>query len=228
MSIYNINWIRRQILLLIHSIYIHMHSHSLSVHSAHDNLGFFYSRYSKPESIEDESKKGTETDKCTNQQLWYHKVGTKQEDDIFLIDAQTLGNENWMIGAGMTWCGKWLEIYISLDCDPVNRLYLMDISDPKVYSDTALFQKSMIRLVDNFDAGYSCINNEETTFYFKTNAQADNYRIVSCDVAAFVAAGDDAKVQWTEVVPEREFRMETAKVLAFLFRVPCLEHVCSQ
>jgi len=179
----------------------------------HDNLGFFYSRYSKPDSIEDESKKGTETDKCTNQQLWYHRLGTKQQDDIFLIDAKTLGNEDWMVGAGLTWCGRWLELYISLDCDPVNRLYLLDISDPKVYSDAALFQKGMIKLVDTFDAGYDCINNEDAVFYFKTNHEAGNYRIVSCDVAAFVSSGDDAKVQWTEVVPEREFRMETAKVV---------------
>ena len=137
----------------------------------HDNVGFFYSRYSKPESNKDENKKGTETDKLKNQQLYYHKLGTKQEDDIFLIDGKTLGDEEWMIGAGnILWYMK--ELYISPSCDPVNRLYFVDISDAATYSDTKVFQSKMIKVVDNFDYGYDAINNEGTLFYFKTNDNA--------------------------------------------------------
>eukprot|EP01084_Bolivina_argentea_P161140 280540_1 len=180
----------------------------------HDNKGFFYSRYNKPESNKDENKKGTETEKLKNQQLYYHKLGTKQEEDIFLIDGKTLGNEEWMIGAGMTYCGKWLELYISPSCDPVNRLYLVDISDEKIYSNSKIFQESMIKFIDNFEFGYDCINNEDTMFYFKSNNKADNYRVIAYDIKNF--KGDEQKekeLEWIEIMSERKFRLESASVV---------------
>ena len=176
----------------------------------HDNKGFFYSRYSKPESNKDETKKGTETDKLKNQQLYYHKLGTPQSDDIFLIDGKTLGDEEWMIGAGLTYCGKWLELYISPSCDPVNRLYFVDISDTATYNNSQTFQSKMIKVIDNFDYGYDAINNQDTLFYFKTNDNADNYRVVSYDISNFKQG---TKVEFTEIVQERKFRLESASIV---------------
>merc|ERR1719334_1436648 len=154
---------------------------------------------------------GTETDKLKNQQLYYHKLGTEQSEDIFLVDGSTLGNEDWMVGAGLTYDGKYLELYISPSCDPVNRLYLVDISDAKAFSSAEEFQKRMVKLVDNFDFGYDVLNNEGTVFYFKTNNAAGNYRVVSYDIKDF----DEAKseVAFTEIVPERKFRLESASVV---------------
>lgn len=46
-----------------------------------DNLGFFYSRFDAPETLQKEDgsmeKAGTETDKLKNQKIFYHRVGTK-------------------------------------------------------------------------------------------------------------------------------------------------------
>ena len=176
----------------------------------HDNKGFFYSRYDKPESNKDENKKGTETEKLNNMQLYYHVLGTKQEDDIFLIDGKTLGDAEWMISAGMTYCGKWLELYISPSCDPVNRLYFVDISDVSTYADAKTFQAKMIKFIDTFDYGYSCFNNEDTLMYFETNDKAGNYRVVSFDLKHF-KAGEE--IAFTEIVKERKYRLESASIV---------------
>eukprot|EP00485_Elphidium_margaritaceum_P002092 CAMPEP_0202702374 /NCGR_PEP_ID=MMETSP1385-20130828/15372_1 /ASSEMBLY_ACC=CAM_ASM_000861 /TAXON_ID=933848 /ORGANISM="Elphidium margaritaceum" /LENGTH=812 /DNA_ID=CAMNT_0049360013 /DNA_START=44 /DNA_END=2479 /DNA_ORIENTATION=- len=175
----------------------------------HDNRGFFYSRYDKPACNADESNKGTETDKLRNMQLYYHRLGSSQSEDVFLVDGKTLGDEEWMVSAGITYCGEWLELYISPSCDPVNRLYLVNIADVGSYADASTFQSRMIKVVDNFDYGYDAINNEGTVFYFETNHEASNYRIVSCDISKCNAA--DAVV-WTEIVPQRKFRLQSASM----------------
>lgn len=174
----------------------------------HDNKGFFYSRYTKPESNKDENKKGTETDKLKNQQLYYHKLGTKQDEDIFLIDGKTVGDEEWMVSAGISYCGKYLELYVSPSCDPVNRLYFVDISEgPSAFCDAKTFQSKINKVVDTFDYGYDAIANVGTLFYFKTNDNADNYRVVSYDISKFK---DGEKVEFTELVAERKFRLQSA------------------
>eukprot|EP01084_Bolivina_argentea_P037210 68795_1 len=110
----------------------------------------------------------------------------------------------------MSWDGKWLELYITPSCDPVNRLYLVDITDSKAYSQTDVFQNSMVKLIDNFDFGYEAINNEGTLFYFKTNESAGNYRVVSCDIMGDVYANG---ITWSEIVAESKYRLEDASVV---------------
>merc|ERR1712013_109465 len=117
-----------------------------------------------------------------------------------------------MVGAGLTYDGKYLELYISDGCDPVNRLYLVDIADKSAFSSAEAFQSRMVKLVDNFDFGYDVLNNEGTLFYFKTNNSAGNYRVVSYDIANF-EEGKAQEIAWTEIAPERKFRLESASIV---------------
>lgn len=56
-----------------------------------DNKGFFYSRFESPETLkkDDMQGAGTETDKLKNQRIYYHRVGTKQEEDTLVYEDLT-------------------------------------------------------------------------------------------------------------------------------------------
>ena len=64
--------------------------------------GFFYNRYAAPK--ERNGELGTETDANVNQQLFYHRVGTSQAEDAFLL-AQPSDPE-WMLSANVTDDGR--------------------------------------------------------------------------------------------------------------------------
>jgi protease II len=95
---------------------------------AHDDSGFFYSRYPAPSSATQDL--GTETDANLNQALYWHAIGTPQAQDklIWSNPAQP----KWMTSAGVTDDGEYLCIVIVDSCDPVNRFYYAKISDLKL------------------------------------------------------------------------------------------------
>ena len=174
-----------------------------------DNKGFFYTRYNPPKKFEDakddDFKRGTETEQLKNQQLFYHVLGTKQEDDIFLIDAVMLGDKEYMIGTEISDDDNYLMVYISKDCDPVNKLYLLDIKDKNIYlkpvnDNVNMFEKKLVKFIDNFDSGYDYILNNGNIFYFKTNKDAPNYKVVSCDVSKNEA-------QFIDVIKQSDSRL---------------------
>ncbi|ETO34117.1 hypothetical protein RFI_02978, partial [Reticulomyxa filosa] len=61
--------------------------------------------------------------------LYYHVVGTEQSEDVFLLDARSCGDAKWFISPHVFDDGKWLLIFLSPNCDPVNRLYLIKLQD---------------------------------------------------------------------------------------------------
>lgn len=56
----------------------------------HDDKGFFYARYP---AIDESIDKGTETNANEYHQLWYHRIGTSQNDDVLIMsdDEQPVG-----------------------------------------------------------------------------------------------------------------------------------------
>ena len=67
-----------------------------------DSKGFFYQRFPerKEHGTEEEDKAGTETDQDLNAMLYYHRVGTKQSQDVLV--HQDKENPEWMFSAGAT------------------------------------------------------------------------------------------------------------------------------
>jgi prolyl oligopeptidase len=56
---------------------------------ANDNSGIFYNRFDKPKSIKEtkqSDKAGTENDKLEFNKLYYHKLGTSQDQDVLLYE----------------------------------------------------------------------------------------------------------------------------------------------
>lgn len=59
-----------------------------------DNLGFFYVRFPEQKNIKEEDR-GKEVSLNNNQKVYYHKLGTPQENDILIY--QELENPNYFI-----------------------------------------------------------------------------------------------------------------------------------
>jgi len=136
----------------------------------HDSKGLFYNKYPKNEGKSD----GTETATNLNQKLFYHLLGTSQEEDI--LCAEFPDQPKWMPGAEVSDCGKYVLLSIREGCDPVNRLYFAQLADAGI---TGLLD--FTKVVDNFDAEYKYITNEGSVFTFKTNLNASRYKLINID-----------------------------------------------
>ncbi|KDP36852.1 hypothetical protein JCGZ_08143 [Jatropha curcas] len=161
----------------------------------HDSKGFFYSRYPPPKEGENLDA-GTETNSNLYHELYYHFLGTDQSEDILCWKDPE--NPKYMFSAGVTEDGKYLLLYIEESCDPVNKIYYCDMSIfPEGlggFSGNGLLP--FLKLVDNFDAQYHAIANDDTSFTFLTNKDAPKYKLVRVDLK-------EPSI-WTDVVSEAE------------------------
>ncbi|GMH04651.1 hypothetical protein Nepgr_006491 [Nepenthes gracilis] len=162
----------------------------------HDNKGFFYNRYPAPKEG-NASNAGTETHQNLNQELYYHFLGTAQSEDI--LCWRDPENPKHSFTAVVTEDGKYILLYTAESCEDVNKVYYLDMSSLDGGLEGLLGGKSLLpfeKLVDNFEASYHAIANDDTVFTFRTNKDAPRYKIVRIDLR-------DPGV-WTEVVPESE------------------------
>ncbi|KAK9768596.1 hypothetical protein K7432_000658 [Basidiobolus ranarum] len=164
---------------------------------AHDDSGFFYNRYPKP-SVGDD-KAGTETGSNTNAMLYFHRIGTSQEEDIMIFKDPE--HPHYMFGSEVTDDGDFLILSISETCDPVNKLFIADLKKTGgAITDKIEYNK----IVDNLDAEYSYIANDDSLFYFKTNLNAPRYKIVKYDL-------NNPKEGFVELIPEQKGVLETVR-----------------
>ncbi|RIB07957.1 prolyl endopeptidase-like protein [Gigaspora rosea] len=158
-----------------------------SIEWTHDEAGFFYKRYPEPEKCGD---KGTETDTNINASLCYHKLGTSQSDDILVYKDPN--NPEYMYDPSISTDGRYIILKIEKDCYPVNKLWIFDLEKT---NRRIIENLDFLKIVDNFDAQFDYITNDETTFYFKTNLNAPRYKIVKYDLTR----PDDG---FTEIIKE--------------------------
>jgi len=155
----------------------------------HDNKGVFYNRYDKDESKQD----GTEINSNVYQKLYYHRIGTKQSEDILVAHAPE--HPKWMLHAEMSDEGRYVVLTVSEGCDPVNRLYICDLQKID-YQITGILPYE--KIVDNFDASYDFTANDGTLFTFQTNLNAPRYRLIKIDIAK------PEQENWESLVAEHE------------------------
>ncbi|CAG8481670.1 6172_t:CDS:10 [Paraglomus occultum] len=137
-----------------------------SLDFTHDEAGFFYSRYPEPETDD----KGTEIDKNMNSMVYYHKLGSLQSEDI-LVYKDPLHPE-YLHSVEVSDDGRYVLLYVSRGTERVNKLWIAD-----------LHKTGGQVTVDNFDAAYNYLTNDETIFYFQTNSNAPRSKIVRYDLS---------------------------------------------
>lgn len=139
--------------------------------------GFYYSRYPQPGSIPDAPP-------STHHRVYRHIVGTPQSDDELVYarpDAPELG-----FYPEVTADGRYLVLTVGHGTDVEKRIYYQDRDG----------EQEMVRLLDEADAMYAFIGNVGAHFYFHTNLDAPNGRIIAIDLRR------PGRENWVNIVPE--------------------------
>lgn len=95
---------------------------------------------------------------------------------------------------------QYVLLHIEEGCDPVNKFYYFDLSalpsGLEGYRNEKYSLLPFVKLIDNFDAQYQAIANDDTVFTFLTNKDAPKYKIVRVDLKE-----PDG---WSDVIQESE------------------------
>ena len=144
------------------------------------NNGFYYSSYDKPD--------GSELSAKTDQhKVYYHKLGTPQEEDI-LVFGGTPAQKHRYMGAGVTEDERYLVLSAS-NTTSGNKLFIQDLEDPS---------GKIIPILEDEDSDSYVIENEGSKLFIVTNLGAPNQKIVTVDASA---PGPD---NWVDFIPETE------------------------
>ena len=144
------------------------------------NDGFFYSSYDNPEDA-NASELSAQTDE---HKLFFHKLGTSQTEDVLIFG----GKQNPYLGVqGFVTEDQRYLVIVAFENTSGNKLWVRDLKGP---------EGNLVAISEDDQQRISYLENVGTRFYFSTNIDAPNYRIISVDVA-------DPKT-WTDVIPEGE------------------------
>ena len=130
-----------------------------------DNRGFFYSRFPTPE----EGDAFQSLNK--NQMVYYHRIGHAQDQDVLVYLRPD--QPDWGFDATVTEDGRYLILTVWKGTDDRYRVLYRDLLEPYAFP---------IDLIDNFDHEYTFVGNDGPVFYFKTNLDAPNGRVIAIDI----------------------------------------------
>eukprot|EP00088_Acartia_fossae_P067038 TRINITY_DN8336_c0_g1_i1.p1 TRINITY_DN8336_c0_g1~~TRINITY_DN8336_c0_g1_i1.p1 ORF type:complete len:709 (+),score=185.74 TRINITY_DN8336_c0_g1_i1:52-2178(+) len=162
-----------------------------SVAWTHDNKGFFYSCY----PLHDESKAtGKDTASAQNQKLYYHVVGTTQDQDVLCVEFPE--NPKWMVGCEVSDCGHYVLVSVHTDCK-YNTVYYCNLTE--AWKEGVKEKLVITPLVpEKFEADYDYVTNVGGKFYYHTNKNAKRFKLVCID-----SANPDV-ANWQDIIPEHE------------------------
>lgn len=147
--------------------------------------GFYYSSYDKP--------KGSELSAKTQyHKLYYHKLGTPQDEDKLIFGGERTPRR--YVGAYLTEDERFLVVSAATSTTG-NELYVQDLSDPA---------GKLVQVVNNFDNDHYVLANVGSRLLIHTNLHAPNNRIV----AAEFSSPDPSS--WQDVIPETENVMQAS------------------
>ena len=161
--------------------------------SWYKNEGFYYSSYDKP--------KGSELSAKTDQhKVYYHKLGTSQNEDELIFGGTAAEKHRYIYGT-VTEDNRYLVIAPRISTSG-NKLYIKDLSQPN---------SKLITILDHTDTDTSIIQNEGSTLFLQTNLNAPNKRIVKVD------ASNPTPENWVDVIPETKNVLNISTGSGYLF-----------
>jgi len=148
-----------------------------------DGKGFFYSRYPEP-------TKGQEFQALNHfHKVYYHRVGTKQSEDLLVWESTT--EPEWGFGAGVTDDGQYLVISTWKGTDSKNLVTWASLKNGVPTS-----RDAFTTIIDRFENDFSYVGNVDTTFYFRTDLDAPNGKLIAIDLT------NPARENWKTIIPE--------------------------
>ncbi len=142
--------------------------------------GFFYSRY--PEPTDDE--KLSQLNEF--HQLYYHKIGTSQNDDILIMNDRANPNRNFY--GSTTDDEDYLFVYIS-ESTSGNSLLMKKLDDNFATS-------PFVTIAEGFEKDHSVIGVVNDKVFIRTNDDASNEKIVVASTKT------PAQTNWKTIIPE--------------------------
>lgn len=164
-----------------------------------DHAGFYYARYPSPEEMPDAPP-------STHQRVYYHRLGTPQSEDALIYarpDAPELGFQ-----PEVTHDGRYLLLHVWEGTDRRNRIYYRDLHG----------SSDVVRLLDEMDAKYIFVGNDGPVFYFETDLDAPNGRVIAIDVT------QPQRGHWRELIPEQEDAIAFTTLVHDQFIIARLHH----
>jgi len=153
-----------------------------------DGAGFYYNRY--PEPPEGEQHQTA----ARNQMVYFHKLGTKQEDDQLVYRRPD--HPDWSFDVTATDDGKYLVLTISRSTDPQNQVWVRDAS--------ATVDAPFRELIGDFENEFRFLGNQDSTFFFLTDFESPTKRIVAMDI------NRPGREHLRQIVPSRPATLESA------------------
>ena len=174
-----------------------------------DNRGFFYSRFPEPD------EKGALQAANRNHQIYYHVVGTSQNEDTLIYDRPE--EADWLMNAHVTQDGRMAVISIHRS-GPQNRLYLMDLGDPQ----NPNLQAPIVKLIDEFTDEYNLVEYENDTLYLETNRDAPRGQVVAINLK------NPASENWKTVIAQTEDTLNSVSLVGEEFIANYKHNAASQ
>jgi prolyl oligopeptidase len=150
-----------------------------------DGDGFFYTRYAEPENPLEQVN--------YDQQLYFHKVGTEQADDVLVYERPD--NPEMGFGTEVTHDGELLIIAVWQGTEEKTRLYYKTLGT----------DGPEVRLLDDFDANYRLVGKTQRKLLIHTDLDAPKERVVAIDLDA------PDRENWTEVIAESDHKLQSVQ-----------------
>ncbi|HTL88894.1 MAG TPA: prolyl oligopeptidase family serine peptidase, partial [Leptolyngbya sp.] len=170
-----------------------------------DHQGFFYSRYPAP------NETAQFEDINYFQKLYYHRVGTDQSEDVLVFELPE--QQEALIGGRVTEDGSYLVISIRFGSASKNLIFYKDLTVPEA---------PVVALIDVLEAEYSLIDSEGSLFWFETNLNAPQGRVIAIDLQ------NPDRAQWREVISEVSETLQSVSLFGNQFIASYLKDAYSQ
>lgn len=153
--------------------------------------GFYYSSYDRP--------KGSELSEKTDQhKLYYHKLGTKQNQDQVIFGADA---KRRYVSASVSKDMKFLFISAA-NSTSGNELYYKDLTKPN---------SPIVPIVKDFDNDHYVLDTRKDKFLIVTNFKAPNKRVVVVD------SKNPQTENWKDLIPETQYVLNPSTGSGFIF-----------
>jgi prolyl oligopeptidase len=147
-----------------------------------DGKSFFYARYPEP-------KAGDDLEEANYfHKIYLHRLGEPQEKDELIVEDPV--HKTWGFDARVTEDGAYLLVHVWDGTDRRNRVWFKKTKGQK-----------LVKLFDAFDAGYTVVGNQGSTFFVQTDLHAPRQRLVSVDVDKLV---EGTPPELKELIPQAE------------------------
>jgi prolyl oligopeptidase len=160
----------------------------------HDSQGFFYSRFPEPPPGK------TLEAALANHALYYHRLGTSQDDDRLIFARPDL--PSWFVSGTVSDDGRYLLVALFEGATNSNRLYFADLGDPAQPDVTAAVRP----VVEQDGAEYAPIGTSGATLFVRSDRGAPNRAVLAFDLAR-VNAGSRV------VVPDRQETLGAVRLI---------------